>query len=88
MNKKIIENAVIAESSIMEYMHREHITDKQAVVSKLNKLLYEVAENHGMTLYELCSAVYPEISTDFTEATRTEEGFKCDFVTTIKLRKK
>ena len=88
MNKKIIENAVIAERSIMEYMHKERITDKQAVVSKLNKLLYEVAENNGMTLYELCSAVYPEIRTDFTEATRTEGGIKCDFVTTIKLRKK
>lgn len=61
--KKIIENAVLAESVIQE-CRQKHQTD---VVETLNRLLMDKAQEAGVSLYEVCGTYIPEITSEFVE---------------------
>lgn len=61
--KKIIENAVLAESAIQEF-RQKHQAD---IVEKLNRLLMDKAQEAGVTLYEVCGTYIPEITSEFIE---------------------
>lgn len=61
--KKIIENAVFAESVIQE-CRQKHQTE---VVEKLNRLLMDKAQEAGVSLYEVCGTYIPEITSELIE---------------------
>ena len=61
--KKIIENAVLAESVIQE-CRQKHQTD---VVETLNRLLMDKAQETGVSLYEVCGTYIPEITSELVE---------------------
>lgn len=61
--KKIIENAVFAESVIQE-CRLKHQTD---VVETLNRLLMDKAQEEGVSLYKVCGTYIPEITSEFVE---------------------
>lgn len=61
--QRIIENSVFAESVIQE-CRQKHNAD---MVDKLNRLLYEKAQELGLSLYEICLAFVPEITSEIVE---------------------
>ena len=82
--KKIIENAVFAESVIQE-CRQKHQED---VVEKLNRLLMDKAQETGVSLYEVCGTYIPEITSEIVEVDWYKEKIeRPDMVlrTTIKL---
>ena len=82
--KKIIENAVFAESVIQE-CRQKHQTD---VVETLNRLLMDKAQEEGVSLYEVCGTYIPEITSEIVEVDWYKEKIeRPDMVlrTTIKL---
>ena len=88
MEKKLIENAIIAESSLMDYIEKFHAEEKSKLVSRLNNMLCETANEKGISLYELCSFVVPEFSYDIKKAEPHECGIKVKLETTITLKPK
>lgn len=85
----IIENSLIAESRMIEHCRRELTYSPAQMVGQLNDLLCRVANEKGITLYELCASVVPEISTDFRDDpskpyTHFGHGMYCE--TVIKLK--
>ena len=81
--KKIIENAVLAESVIQE-CRQKHQTD---VVETLNRLLMDKAQEEGVSLYEVCGTYIPEIASEFVEYDiyKNKEWPDMGLRTTIKL---
>lgn len=66
MEKRLIENAVIAESFIMDYM--QHIQrGKEEIIEKVNELIFNAAKESGRSIYEICANFVPEIDTDIQQ---------------------
>lgn len=61
--KKVIENAVFAESVIQECRQKH----QAEVVENLNRILMNKAQAEGISLYEVCSTYIPEIASEFVE---------------------
>ena len=61
--KKIIENAVFAESVISECKNKHNLD----MMDKLNRMLLEKAQVLGVSLYEVCSMYVPEITSEIVE---------------------
>lgn len=57
----LLMNAVCAESEIQKYIEGHLNETAEAVTRKMNELLYETAQKKGISLYQLCASVVPEI---------------------------
>ena len=57
----LLMNAVSAESEIQKYIEGHLNETAEAVTRKTNELLYETAQKNGISLYQLCASVVPEI---------------------------
>lgn len=90
MEKRLIENAVIAESFIMDYIQAQRGSREQ-VVEKVNELIFNTAKESGRSIYEICANFVPEIDTDIQQPSiRGVSPFDrntMSVVTTIKLKR-
>ena len=59
--KARITNAVCAESQLNTFC-------SEKITQELNALLYKVANEKGITLYQLCASVIPHISYNFEKS--------------------
>lgn len=67
MEKRLIENAVIAESFIMDYMQHIQTGCKEEIIEKVNELIFNAAKESGKSIYEICANFVPEIDTDIQQ---------------------
>lgn len=85
--ENIIRNAAAAESEIMTHIMRQ-TAEKTDIVTMVNDLLYKTAQEKGITLYELCSSVVPEVKQEITDDLRDnweQKGYKMKLTTTVTL---
>lgn len=91
MKKRLIENAVIAESFIMDYMQHIQRGCKEEIIEKVNELIFNAAKESGRSIYEICANFVPEIDTDIRQPSiRGVSPFDrntMSVVTTIKLKR-
>ena len=83
---ELLQNAIRAESALNDYVQSHCLDQRDELVKQLNKLLYEEAEKIGVSLYTLCSSVYPEFSYDYEIEKPYEGKVKIKFVKSIKLK--
>ena len=57
----LLMNAVYTESEIQKYIVGHLNETAEEVTRKINELLYETAQKKGISLYQLCESVVPEI---------------------------
>lgn len=90
MEKKLIENAVIAESFIMDYV-RAQMGSREQIIDQCNELIYKTAKESGKSIYEICANFVPEVDMDIKQPSiRGISPFDrntMSVVTTIKLKR-
>ena len=57
----LLMNAVDTESKIQKYIEGHLNETAEVVTRKLNELLYDTAQKKGISLFQLCASVVPEI---------------------------
>lgn len=80
----LLKNAVAAESGINDAVRRGMYDARTQAVQKLNELLYNTAQEKGISIYELCANTIP-VFEDKMEQSHDGEGYKVTIKTTIKL---
>ena len=83
----LLQNAIMAESSIQRYVDEHFEESKTDMIRKVNETLYQEAQEKGITLYQLCASVVPVLSYDIKECHQEDKnGVKVEFVSTIRLK--
>lgn len=84
----LLQNAIMAESSIQRYVDVNFEESKNDIIRKVNETLYQEAQEKGITLYQLCASVVPVLSYDIKECHQDEDkkGVKVQLVSTIRLK--
>ena len=80
----LLQNAVCAESEIQKYIESHLDECKEEITKKVNELLYETAQKNGISLYQLCASVVPEI-TQSIKPSESPYPFKLELETQITL---
>lgn len=80
----LLMNAVCAESEIQKYIEGHLNETAEAVTRKINELLYETAQKKGISLYQLCASVVPEIKQSI-KPSESPYPFKLEVETEISL---
>lgn len=90
MEKRLIENAVIAESFIMDYVQAQ-MGSREQIIDQCNELIYKTAKESGKSIYEICANFVPEVDMDIQQPSiRGISPFDrntMSVVTTIKLKR-
>ena len=83
-------NSVFTERFASEYAQAENSL-KEKTIEKVNELVYNLAKEHGVSVYEICANFVPEVETSIEQPPiRGLDPFDrntMSLVTTIKLKR-